>query len=133
MERARQVHEFELCYDFRLCKDDAKLVADAINQWKCGTAIVINYSSFGMSGEDFRAKVKPIMDAAVHDGLICGYQVFFVNRMGDWRAYPDLEEPEEPKGYHWMRILYERSSLQVSILTPDYRAYRNQVWEVAAA
>ncbi|WP_414755531.1 hypothetical protein [Anabaena sp. CCY 9910] len=129
----KQVNEFDIAFDFRMCRGDAKLVADTINQWKCGPAAVIHYSSFGMNGEDFRVKIKPIMDGIVHDALLCGYQVFFLNRMGDWEAFPDLEEPVAPKGYWWMRILYERSSLQVSILAPSYRAYKNQVWEAIAS
>ncbi|MCC5636364.1 hypothetical protein LC593_10930 [Nostoc sp. CHAB 5844] len=135
---ANQVNEFEIIQDIRhsgggICPGDARLVAEVINQWKCGPAAVIYYlHPFDIDVEDFRTKVKPLAEAAIHDALICGYQVFYVNLIGGWEAYPELEEPEEPKGYWWMRILYERSTLQVSILTPTYRAYRNQVWEVAA-
>ncbi|MEH2034060.1 MAG: hypothetical protein V7K67_31380 [Nostoc sp.] len=99
---------------------DAEIIAQAISTWKHGAGAIIYYSvPFGMSGEQFRRTVKPVADASVHDAFISGRQVFVVNMMGDWRAYPDLEKPECPKGYWWMSILWERSTLVVYVLAPS--------------
>jgi hypothetical protein len=133
-----QILEFEIAADVRragacIGSNDAKLIADVINQWKCGAIAIVYYSSFGMSRdvEKFRSSVKAMVEAGIHDALITGRQVFLLNMLGNWPAYPELEEPSEPEGYWWMRILYERSTLQVSILAPAYRAYRNQdFWSI---
>ncbi|MFN6559999.1 MAG: hypothetical protein RMY28_009345 [Nostoc sp. ChiSLP01] len=108
-----------------LCDRDAEIVASTVNEWKCGPIAIVYYSSFGMvyEIEEFRTLIKPAAEAIVHDALMAGRQVFLVNLMGDWPAYPELEQVDPPKGYSWMRILYDRSTLQISLLVK-----RGQLW-----
>jgi hypothetical protein len=100
---------------------EAEQVAEIINQWKCGSCAVIFYSKpFRMSADEFFRSVKPMGEAILHDVLRTGRQIFLINTIGDWEAYPNYEL-KAPKGYWWMNLARIRGTLKVKTLTPAIR------------